>query len=111
MMPVELNSDEFKEAWALWCQHRKEIKKKLTPTTTHLQLRKLSLWGEKRAIASIYQSIENGWQGLFEPRFGLIPNPSTGRSEQEQKVIELSPQDRARNLKRLSEMCQKGGVL
>jgi len=31
-LPVLLDTEEFKEAWALWCQHRKEIKKKLVTT-------------------------------------------------------------------------------
>ena len=64
--PEELDSEIFREAWGRWTAHRKEIKKKLTPTTTAAQLKKLAGWGETRAIAAIERSIEAGWTGIFE---------------------------------------------
>lgn len=65
-MPFE--SEAFRATWAEWEQHRKEIRKKLTPTTVKRQFKKLAEMGEARAIASLLQSIENGWTGIFEPR-------------------------------------------
>lgn len=65
---LPFSSDSFAEAWADWMQFRAELKKKLTPSTAKAQLKKLSDMGERDAIASIRQSISNGWQGLFEPK-------------------------------------------
>jgi len=65
-IPTELDSDVFREAWERWTAHRKEIKKKLTPTTTAAQLKRLAAWGEARAVAAIERSIEAGWTGIFE---------------------------------------------
>ena len=63
-LPFE--SDEFAEAWSDWVIHRKEKKKKLTPSTIKMQLKKLEGIGEIRAIKMIAYSIEKGWEGLFE---------------------------------------------
>jgi hypothetical protein len=64
-LPFE--SEQFREAWALWVTHRKEIKKLLTPTSTKQQLSKLKTWGETRAIAAIEHSVAGGYTGCFEP--------------------------------------------
>lgn len=67
-LPPSLNTPDFEAAWQRWQQHRREIGKKLTPTTAELQLQKLSAIGAQRAVAAINHSIRNGWQGLFEPK-------------------------------------------
>ena len=59
-------SEEFKKAWDDWVTHRKEKRKKLTPSTMKMQLKKLESIGEIRAIKMISYSIEKGWEGLFE---------------------------------------------
>ncbi len=59
-------SDEFVAAWASWTEHRRETKKKLTPTSVRMQFKKLSAMGEPRAIAAIEHSIASGYQGIFE---------------------------------------------
>jgi hypothetical protein len=66
--PPGLSGDAFKAAWSEWEQHRKEIRKPLTPTSSHKQLTKLAAMGETQAIEAINQSIENGWQGIFPPK-------------------------------------------
>jgi hypothetical protein len=58
----------MREAWGEWAQHRREIKKKLTPLATRRQLAALEDMGEAKAIAAIQHSIANGWQGIFEPQ-------------------------------------------
>jgi len=63
-LPYE--SDEFAEAWNDWVIYRREKKKKLTPSTIKMQLKKLGSIGEIRAIKMITCSIEKGWEGLFE---------------------------------------------
>jgi hypothetical protein len=60
--------EQFKEALALFEQHRKEIRKKLTPTARSLLYKKFTAWGEARATAAMLYSIENGWTGVFEPK-------------------------------------------
>lgn len=65
--PDNLRTAEFQSAWQQWVVHRREIRKTLTPTTTAQQLAKLSAWGPQKAIRAIHQSIEHGWQGLFDP--------------------------------------------
>jgi len=72
-MPNTLNNPAFRAAWADWEQHRRELKKKLTPLAAKRLLSRLENWGEVRAIAAIAYSIERGWQGVFEEK------PSSGR--------------------------------
>ena len=64
---LPFGSSEFLEAWKSWTTHRREIKKRLTPTQTTAQLKSMAKMGEARAIAAIYHTIEKGWQGLREP--------------------------------------------
>lgn len=49
--------------WADWCQHRREIGKRLTKTTCERQAKTLA--GHHAPDAVINQSISNGWTGLF----------------------------------------------
>lgn len=65
-IPLPFDSQEFKDAWGRWNDHRNEKKKKLTKGTAVMQLKKLESIGEARAIRMIDHSIENGWMGLFE---------------------------------------------
>jgi len=61
-------SEPFRVAWREWEQFHKESKKSLKPTTVYRQLKRLEQVPEAEAIAMIEQSIQNGWQGLFEVR-------------------------------------------
>jgi hypothetical protein len=70
VFPEKLNTPEFHAAWRDWVQHRREIRKKLTPKAVETQLKHLAEWGPKRAIAAIGYSIGNGWTGIFEEREG-----------------------------------------
>jgi hypothetical protein len=60
-------SPAFMKAWDDWQQHRREIKKPLTPTATQEQMRQFKAWGEVRSITAIRHTIKNGWQGIREP--------------------------------------------
>jgi hypothetical protein len=77
-LPENLQNPDFVEAWDRWRTFRKEIKKKLTPSTEKAQLKKLSGWGAADAIESIEQSIEHGWQGLFEPKVNSNGTSTSG---------------------------------
>lgn len=74
--PENLKSDKFKESWLKWIQHLSQKRKKPTGLAVEMQLKKLSLFGELKAIESINQSIEQNWQGLFEPKI----KPATQQS-------------------------------
>ena len=55
------------EAWQLWVQFRKEIRKPLKPTTIKLQLKMLEKH-KLHHVEILETSIQNGWQGLFPNR-------------------------------------------
>lgn len=76
-IPIALAGDYFSMAWDSWQTYRRERKKPLCPSTARLQLVKLAGYGVAGAVASINQSIEAGWQGLFEPK----SNQSTPKSK------------------------------
>lgn len=58
-----------KKAWETWEKYRKEIKKKLTPTTVRQQLRFLEE-NKSDHTEIIRKSITNGWTGLFPLKEG-----------------------------------------
>ena len=49
-------------------QHRKEIRKPLTPMARKKLFRQLEQMGEQRAIAALDYSVAHGWIGVFEAR-------------------------------------------
>lgn len=51
------------EVWAKWVQHRKEIRKPLTPTSCSQQAAQLATCPNPDTV--IAKSIASGWQGLF----------------------------------------------
>lgn len=65
-IPAVLDTPDFRNAWEEWCQHRRESRKKHTPTSQRHQIAKLEQMGEARAVAAINFSIEKGWTGIFE---------------------------------------------
>jgi hypothetical protein len=77
-----LRTDAFRAAWLSWVEYRRQAGKRLAAATAQRQIRKLEGFGHDGAIASIEQSIGNGWQGLFDPdgdRGGRGGNCGTNR--------------------------------
>lgn len=68
---LPFSSEAFSNAWQSWIDYRKELKKPLKDATVTAQWKEFVAWGEEKSIASIQQSIKNGWQGLFEPKQNL----------------------------------------
>jgi hypothetical protein len=67
--PLNLDTKEFAAAWESWVAYRRERKlATLKPMSVQAQLAKLALWGHAAAVESIRQSIEQSYQGLFEPK-------------------------------------------
>jgi hypothetical protein len=65
-IPLTLQTDAFRKAWSDWQDHRRQIRKRLTPLAAERQLGQLASWGAARAIAAIERSISAGWTGIFE---------------------------------------------
>lgn len=113
-IPDNLDTKAFRDTWDLWVQHRKELKKKITPTAQKLQLRKLSAWGEAKAIVAIETSIESGWQGLFEPKEVKSITPLAHLRivpPVQEQAEEFTREQKAANMARLRQMCKSGGLL
>jgi len=71
-LPDALNAPIFLAAWADWVEHRKQIKKKLTPLAVKKQLTTLAALGPASAAHWIANSIAQGWQGIYPPK-GTTP--------------------------------------
>ena len=91
---VPFVSAEWTEAWAKWCRHRSELRKPLTRQATESQIAELAKMGEARAIAAIYHSLRNGWQGIFEPKadspgagYGHRPSATERAAESAERLI------------------------
>lgn len=67
-LPLPFDSPDFSEAWELWKNHRREIRKKLTPTAIGQQFDLCKKVGKADAIEMIQNSVRNGWTGLFPPK-------------------------------------------
>jgi uncharacterized protein YdaU (DUF1376 family) len=67
-LPSELNTEQFKEAWTKYVSYRKERKKPLYQSSMEAKWKQIAAWGEQQAIASINNTIANGWQGIFPPQ-------------------------------------------
>jgi hypothetical protein len=66
--PTPFENSELQAAWTEWESHRKHKRQSLTPEAVKRQRAKLTAMGEKRAIAAINFSIEQGYTGIFEPQ-------------------------------------------
>lgn len=78
-------SAKFKTAWQEWVQHRKEKRKAITPTAQKKQLAYLETLGEDRAIVALNYSIQQGWEGIYEPK------PEKQVKEIDWKAVNSSP--------------------
>jgi hypothetical protein len=77
VIPEELDTPEFRTAWIEWQQHRKEIKKKMTPLAGKRTLIKLNKYTVGTAIRMLNYSIEQGYTGVFEVRGDMSIKKST----------------------------------
>jgi hypothetical protein len=86
---IELPDWLDKKAWAEWIQYRKEIKKKLVPSTIKAQLTFLAK-DKANHVSVIQQSITNGWTGLHELKNNKNNKPSNVLPAEEGKYEHLS---------------------
>jgi len=74
IIPETLKSiSNFIQTWNEWTEYRKEKRKTLTPKSIKLQFKFLQK--QTDPIATINQSIQNGWEGLFEVKNGKQKSP------------------------------------
>jgi hypothetical protein len=71
---LPFSSDEFREAWTDWEQHRREIKKPLTSLAIKCQFKTIKAMGEAEAIASIYRSISARYSDIYLPSTKTKPD-------------------------------------
>ena len=77
-IPPSLNVPNFLKAWKEFEQHRRELRKKLTPLAARKQLASLAAIGPDRAVIAINHSIKSSWLSIHEPQGGNHDN--TNRS-------------------------------
>jgi hypothetical protein len=68
VFPPTLNTPEFMGTWGQWVTYRKEIKKKLVPTTIRAQLAKMERWGPSESVEKMKMAMEKGWIGMVEEK-------------------------------------------
>lgn len=87
-IPVELKNEKFGKVWAEFREHRRQIKKPLTDLQGRKLLSRLAR-SPSEAVAMLEQSIENGWQGVFDVK-------ANGNGHE-------SPEERARLMKEIAD--------
>ena len=65
VLPAELDTAEFKQAWLNWVSYRHSIKKPLNPASAPAAFRKAAEVGVEAAIKGFDTAMANGWQGAF----------------------------------------------
>ena len=67
--PNELDTPEFRKTWETYEAYRTANKfKRLKPVSVQTKLDEMAGWGHEAAVASIRETIGNGWQGIFAPK-------------------------------------------
>lgn len=57
---------QLSKSWDEWVKHRKEVRRKLTPSTADKQIEFLKARAPNEAVQIIQTAIEKGWHGLYE---------------------------------------------
>ena len=73
---LPFDSERFAEAWGQFVKYRIEQKKKMSPRSQRMALKKIQNITEGEAITTIESSIANGWTGLFPDKTDA--DPETG---------------------------------
>lgn len=68
VIPLLLNTPEFRAAWVMWLEHLKQKRKSPSLHAQDLQLRKLATFGPEKAVQTLNHCIEHNWQGIYEQR-------------------------------------------
>ena len=87
---ADFADETLQKEWEAWQQHRRERRNALTPIARGRQLNKLRKIGVERAVAALRHSIENGYQGIFEPRDRQVKNPLWAYQKREARMKQLN---------------------
>ena len=66
-LPAELDTEAGRKALDEFREHRRQLKKPLTPMGEKKLLAEWATKGVARFVDAVDHSVSNGWQGLFEP--------------------------------------------
>ncbi|MFT5327491.1 MAG: hypothetical protein ACI8P0_005383 [Planctomycetaceae bacterium] len=66
-IPSELDTEPARNALKEFGEHRRQLKRPLTPLAETKLLQEWSAKGANRFVAAVNYSIAQGWQGVFEP--------------------------------------------
>lgn len=86
-LPKEIDTPKMRDAWRMWCKHRKEIGHSLTETQMMAQLKEFVQVGEPRAIRGIEFTVSRGWQGLRYPEESEQPPVKREKTQAEKDAI------------------------
>jgi len=75
-IPPNLSVQNFLDTWDEFKEHRKQIKKPMTPLAEKKMLKKLSGFNADDAVLALNTSIENGWIGVFPKEEKWIRQPN-----------------------------------
>jgi hypothetical protein len=85
VLPEKLNSDSFRKVWREWIEYRCSVKKVRNPHALFKKnLEFLEPFGLEGAIASLNQSMNGEWRGLFPPKTAYSKN---GKSSDERDPV------------------------
>ena len=86
----------------------------MTPTMSQQQLKKLAEMGQKRAIAALEFSLQNGYTGIFEPRENASGKPTIeadrAAREEARRDTERETEERNRRLAERDSKAARPGV-
>jgi hypothetical protein len=91
VVPERLNTPGFRAVWQEWIEHRKALKKPLSPQAVKRQLAALVALGLKRAMVAIEHSIARNWMGIYEPsgpaaQARPVPTAQAPSTEEDQRL-------------------------
>ncbi|HOO93981.1 MAG TPA: hypothetical protein PKX94_10940, partial [Opitutales bacterium] len=93
-IPEALDTPAFRSAWTDFVEHRKSIRKPMSPKAAQLNLNTCINLGHENAILAIEQSIANGWTGIFEPK-NTTPGVNGSKPKRDPRVPAHIPDEQA----------------
>lgn len=95
--PLPFDSEEFREVWRMFCDHRKAIKSSLTPNAAKLVVNKLSKVEERYAKFMLEKTIEGGKY----PTVYDLKEWEMDRIDKQSGVVSRNPQDAPKPIQRI----------
>jgi|GEM_PF-4645001 len=100
-IPDGLRSVKFYRAWIEWQKDRRVRNKSISIDAAKRQLKRLSEYSTNTAVDMIYQSIENGWTGIFPVKTEGPPRPGSVAAIAAKTVAQLNESEKTKKLANL----------